>query len=104
MIGVLGRSGHKGQAAVYGEHHTSAGPGVVGDANGPDYAGVLGRNSDGTGVWANPRKPAIRVCTASTRAPWASVSWETGGAIRMPACWGTTSAVTEGSSRVAGHS
>ena len=56
VIGVLGRSGHTGQAAVYGEHHTSAGPGVVGEANGPDYAGVLGRNSDGTGVWGQSSK------------------------------------------------
>jgi hypothetical protein len=56
VIGVRGLSVHGGQAAVYGEHINEAGPGVVGDANGPDYAGVLGRNSDGTGVWGRSSK------------------------------------------------
>src|SRR5215211_3433507 len=41
---------------VYGQHINEAGPGVVGDANGSDYAGVLGRNSDGTGVWGRSSK------------------------------------------------
>jgi hypothetical protein len=56
MIGVWGTSGHTGQAGVYGQHHTNPGPGVVGDANGPDFAGVLGRNSNGTGVWGQSSK------------------------------------------------
>ena len=30
---------------------TTAGPGVVADAKGASYAGVLGRNPDGVGVW-----------------------------------------------------
>ncbi len=45
VIGVWGTSSTEGQAGVYAEHKTTAGPGVVGDANGPGYAGVLGRNS-----------------------------------------------------------
>jgi hypothetical protein len=50
VIGVWGSSGHGGQAGVYGQHHSEAGPGVVGDGLGSAYAGVLGRNSGGTGV------------------------------------------------------
>ena len=56
VIGVWGLSVHGGQAGVYGQHINEAGPGVVGDANGSDYAGVLGRNSDGTGVWGRSSK------------------------------------------------
>ncbi|MDP9476996.1 MAG: bZIP transcription factor [Actinomycetota bacterium] len=52
VIGVWGTSLTAGQAGVYAQTAQGIqGPGVVGDGLGPDYAGVLGRNQDGTGVW-----------------------------------------------------
>jgi hypothetical protein len=57
VIGVKGMSGSLGQPGVYGQHETTNdGPGVVGDGVGADYAGVLGRNSNGTGVWGQSSK------------------------------------------------
>jgi len=58
VIGVYGSSGTTGQAGVYATRGLadSQGPGVVGDGLGPDYAGVLGRNQDGTGVWGQSSK------------------------------------------------
>ena len=47
---MWGKSSTAGQAGVYAEHATSSGPGVVGDGRGSAYAGVLGRNANGTGV------------------------------------------------------
>lgn len=58
VIGVRGSSSVQGQAGVYGEHDTF-GPGVVGDGHGEQYAGVLGRNSLGTGVWGQSRRPGF---------------------------------------------
>ncbi len=55
VIGVRGLSSTTGQAGLYGEH-SGQGPGIVGDGRGPDYAGVRGRNSDGTGVWGSSSK------------------------------------------------
>lgn len=55
VIGVQGRSETTGQAGMYAAHLTQ-GPGVVADGKGPDYAGVLGRNSDGTGIWGQSSK------------------------------------------------
>ncbi len=54
--GVRGVSSFDGGFGVHGEHVNSSGHGIVGDGMGPDYAGVLGRNSDGTGVWGRSSK------------------------------------------------
>jgi len=49
LIGVKGTSSAPGYGAAYGVH-TNGGYGVVGDGNGTNSAGVLGRNAGGYGV------------------------------------------------------
>jgi hypothetical protein len=53
--GVFGLTDQTGNAGVSGVN-TLSGYGVLADGKGPEYAGVLGRNSDGTGVWGKSSK------------------------------------------------
>jgi hypothetical protein len=64
-IGVFGKSSATGFAAVYGQH-TGLGPGVVGDAAGPDNAGVLGRNSTGHGVRSEGQIGVVGTSSSAT--------------------------------------
>jgi hypothetical protein len=58
--GVWGISARTGYGGVHGMRLNPFhnGPGVVGDGQGASYAGVLGRNPDGTGVWGEGSKEA----------------------------------------------
>jgi hypothetical protein len=49
---VVGNSSKTDAVGVYGIH-TGPGHGVYGDGAGANYAGVFGRNPDGTGVWGH---------------------------------------------------
>ena len=46
--GVWGKSWTIGHSGVYGSHASTPGYGIVGDGNGVEGAGVLGRNTSGT--------------------------------------------------------
>jgi hypothetical protein len=52
VFGITDQTGNPGVSGV----NTFSGYGVLADGKGPEYAGVLGRNSDGTGVWGKSSK------------------------------------------------
>ena len=54
-VGVAGTTNVTGNGAVYGAHQGTDGFGVVGDAGGSNAAGVLGRNTSGSGMACGAR-------------------------------------------------